>query len=163
MTAPGHVECVGHFRRNIKRKLQSLGISGESMNGFLRDIFGATHTLQMVNCSDLLSSESDTVFDERLAALTVQWNEDEKILRPGKKPEFSSYFKSRSADIKNTMIKSVRSRFNIEDAAFTTNAAEAVNHVIKIFQEHKAEDLPSLFETAMTSSLIRKRMLFLLP
>ena len=47
MTAPAHVECVGHFHRNIKCKLQSLGISGESMNRFLRDIFGATHTLQM--------------------------------------------------------------------------------------------------------------------
>ena len=81
MTAPGHVECLEHFHRNIKRKLQSLGMSGESMNGFLRDIFGATHTLHMVNCSGLLSSESDTEFYERLATLTMQWDEDEKILK----------------------------------------------------------------------------------
>lgn len=146
MTAPGHVECIGHFHRNVKRKLQSLGMCGETMDGFLRDIFGATHTLQMVNCSGLLSSESEGEFDERLAALTVQWDEDEKVLRPGKKPEFSSYFLSRSADIKKTMIKSVRSKFNIEDVAFTTNAAEAVNHVIKTFQDYNAEDLPKFIQ-----------------
>ena len=40
------------------------------------------------------------------------------------------------------MIKCARSRFNIEDAAFTTNTAEAINHVIKTFQDRKAEDLP---------------------
>ena len=44
------------------------------------------------------------------------------------------------------MIKGVRSKYNIHDEAFTTNAAEAVNHMIKSFQNYQATDLPKFIQ-----------------
>lgn len=141
-----HLRCTNHMRQNVKDKLHSLKIPKDIWNEFLADIFGkqtGSH-LEM----GLADAQSEKSFWEALAQLVVRWNNLERsCIPPGTKPQFHDWFcEYKAKDIVECVLPKVRAKAGIRnpDRKFTTNASEALNHVIKLEVSWKENKLPVL-------------------
>ena len=63
------LRCFGHFKTNLKEKLDALGATKESRDEILRDIFG--YNIRETHHEGLVDSEDDDVFEAKLSSLKV--------------------------------------------------------------------------------------------
>ena len=137
-----HLLCTIHARRNIKSKIQEMGISESVQQVILGDIFGkqvGTHHLE-----GLIDAENDEEYDDGLCSLIGKW----KALDTGKDGpvcSFTEWFlRYKSKAVKEGLLRSNRQRAGLGDppSQFTTNASESMNALIKMKMDYKKHELP---------------------
>ena len=95
----------------------------------------------------LVDSATEGDFTEKLDVLEKQWSELENSCNAH--PGFFEWFtRNKSAQIINTMLKQMREEAGLGSppAAFTTNASETVNSIIKSHVSYKSSQLVELTE-----------------
>ena len=141
-----HLQCFNHVRRNVKAKLQELAISDCTAQVILGDIFGKMVEFQ--HFDGLVDADSDEEYEEGLQSLCQKWegyDDDPK----GPLHSFCRWLKCYKSDtIQDTMLRSKRRQAGLGDLpmAFTTNASESINALLKIQVQHKKSDVPLFLE-----------------
>ena len=136
-----HLTCSIHVRKNTKAKLQELGIAERPKYTILNDLFGKKEGSHYTE--GLVDSSSDTMYDAVFDTLVENWKKldvSESSLQ-----KFVEWFTAyKSHVLKNSMLKSVRQRCGLGSppVAFTTNASESVNALLKKKVDYKRSELP---------------------
>ena len=135
-----HLTCFNHFRRNLKQKLQEDGFSTTAISEIVDDVMGCRKG--SVFCEGLVDSNNQEEFQQKLVMLKERW---EKF---GGERFYDWFCEHKSAIVQETMLKQVR-----EDAglgcppdAFTTNASETANFVLKNKVDYKRSQLSVFVE-----------------
>ena len=139
-----HLRC---FYQNIREKLRSLAIPSKIIEEFVRNIFGYKHgqTIEevLVNCVSIAD------FNSKFDALEAVWNarEDPYCSKDG--PQFYRYFRQYKAQaVRHNMLRCHREAVGLgcPPAAYTTNASESINALIKQHVHYKASLWPEFNE-----------------
>ena len=128
----------------MKRKLQKIGITGETVWHFLDDVFGHQEGSIKVASLRLVDCDSHQEFDEILSALSSVWNEHEMACTKSKEPKFLYWFSSYQADkMQSHMLKPICSEIGLGSppAEYTNNANECTNSIVKAKTSHKQSEL----------------------
>lgn len=136
-----HLTCSIHCRKNVKAKLQDLGVSEHSRRLILDDIFGKKHGSHYNE--GLVDARSEVMYEKVFESLVKKWKQynisDQAI------KTFTEWFKTfKSEVIKKSMLKSVREKAMLGSPPepFTTNASESVNAMLKRKVDYKRSELP---------------------
>jgi hypothetical protein len=126
-----HLTCFIHVRRNIKDKLRECNIPPNVSTDIVNDVLGArmgtTYVEGLVDASDSFD------FDEKLNNLIIKWKNVETT-STSTLDEFISWFENHKAPvIRRSMLKNIReeSGLGFPPKAFTTNASETANYMLK--------------------------------
>ena len=141
-----HLQCFNHVRRNIKAKLQELSVGECTTQVILGDIFGKMVEFQ--HFDGLVDADSDEEYDKGLQSLCQKWKSYDSDAK-GPLHSFCRWMKCYKSDtIKQTMLRSKRREAGLGDppVAFTTNASESVNALLKVQVQHKKSDVPVFLE-----------------
>lgn len=143
-----HLRCVYHLRQNVKEKLRSLHLPQNIWKEFLADIFDTQKRSHFE--SGLIDASSKSDFCIALAKFKEKWdNLERSCLGDGCEPAFFNWFREyKMDDIIHCTLPEVREKAGLHDPliAFTTNASESLNNVIKMEVEWKENKLPALIE-----------------
>lgn len=141
-----HLLCSIHMRRNVKEKCKEYFLSSDSTNLILNGIFGTkvgdTYTEGLVDAMD------DADFQNKLDFLIKSWQEL-PMSSTANLEGFVSWFKAhKSHAIQSCMIRSIREECGLGSPplAFTTNASESINAVIKNKVDYKKTELPAFID-----------------
>ena len=124
--------CANHAKKNIQEKLRDLVNDSTLRKSVYSQIFGDEFS------NGLAFSVSPDAFDQRLHILTTEWHKDERLHK------FAQYFEIYKADqFRYHLVKGVVDKAKIVDVdgLFTTNLAECINSVIKLWQNGKLDPL----------------------
>ena len=128
--------CGIHAKRNLSDKCQNLGLSKELTSTIIKDIFGAGG---LVYCQDRLS------FDTMCTHLQKKWDDLEKNEKHV--PSFSKYFmKYKMNDIYDHVRVPLSVECGFGDKLISTNPIEAINSVIKRWNNFQAADMASFLD-----------------
>jgi hypothetical protein len=135
-----HLLCSNHVRRNIKAKLCELNIPENVRLMITQDIFGK----QVGSChfEGLVDAKSDTEFEKGVDMLTRKWKD---LPDQGSLQRFVAWFVTYKREaIQHGLLRSQRQKAGLGDppTAFTTNASESVNAVLKSKVNYKKSELP---------------------
>lgn len=133
------------MRRNTKAKLQEIGIPEQFRNIILDDIFGKKHGSHYNE--GLVDAPSCEFFDEVFQALTKKWQALD--LSGDALNKFVQWFQRYKSDIiKDSMLRPIREKagLGIPPIAFTTNASESINAMLKKKVDYKRNELPVFLE-----------------
>ena len=133
-----HLRCFRHYRANIKRKLQEMGVPPEP---FLQDIFGRTS--EGVHSEGLVDANDSSDFAERLDNLEEEWSKREKECNSPKGCSFFLWFKRYKADeILSDLLRPIREAAGLGSppAPYYTNASECMNSVMHEKTNYKASE-----------------------
>ena len=126
-----HLRCFRHFRANLVTKLTVLGMPSETVDQYMKDIFGRTidgiHQVGLVDCS------TEEEFDHKLQVLQETWNLRERSVTPHHVPTFYNWFvKEKAKDVKSSMLMSLREAAGLGSppSPFYTNANESLNSML---------------------------------
>ena len=136
-----HLTCSIHVRRNTKAKLQELGIADGHKYIILSDLFGKKEGSHYTE--GLVDSTSTTMYDTIFDTLVENWKKLD--VSTSSLEKFVEWFtKFKSPVLKSSMLKSVRQRCGLGSppVAFTTNASESVNAMLKKKVDYKRNKLP---------------------
>ena len=140
-----HLTCTLHVRRNTKAKLQELGISGGPKLAILDDLFGKTEG--STYSEGLIDVSSCKMYDQVFDSLVNKWM---KLgISSSALNKFTSWFTTyKSSVVKTSMLTSIRQKCGLgtPPAAFTTNASESINAVLKKKVDYKRNELPRFFK-----------------
>ena len=105
-----HVRCFLHFRGNLERNLQELGLPRPVSNEIIKDIMGYASQLQY----GLVDAQSTEQLDEMLAKLKGRWSELE---RPYNSPPFFHkwFLKHCPDNVARYMLRDARERAGQSD------------------------------------------------
>ena len=134
-----HLLCFIHMRRNVKEKCKEYFLSSDSTNLILNGIFGTT--VGDTYTEGLVDAMDDADFQNKLDLLIKSW---QQYLEG-----FVCWFKAhKSHAIQSCMLRSVREECGLGSPphAFTTNASESINAVIKNKVDYKKTELPAFIE-----------------
>ena len=138
-----HLLCAIHLRRNIKQKLLDLNFPVEHRRKILDEIFGGRRG--SVYLEGLIDAKSAEDFDLKLAAFKPVWDQREcDQLGSTSVAHFHDWFLAYKAeDFKTSAISPVRELCGLGSPpdAFTTNASETINSVLKSKVDYKKSDL----------------------
>ena len=137
--------CSIHCQRNVKSQLQELGYPESARKEILDDVFGCKHGSTF--SEGLVDSPNAEDFSQKLDILERRWDEIAKTCNA--QPGFYDWFtRNKAATILQTMIKPVREEAGLGSPpeAFTTNASETVNSIIKSHVSYKPSQLMELTE-----------------
>ena len=99
------MRCFLHFRGNIERKLQELGIPQSVSGEIVKDIMGCPTQLQ----HGLVDTESAEKLDDMLSGFERRWNEFEKPYNTP--PSFYLWFLKHCRDnVTSYMLQNVREK-----------------------------------------------------
>ena len=137
-----HLLCSIHVRRNIKSKIQEMGITESVQQIILGDIFGKQVGAQYIE--GLIDAENDQEYENGLQSLIRKWkaldaNEDGPVC------SFTGWFvQYKNAAVKEGLLRPNRQRAGLGDppSQFTTNASESVNALLKNKMDYKKHELP---------------------
>ena len=132
-----HLLCCNHVRRNINDKLCELSIPESVRLMITQDIFGK----QVGSChfEGLVDVKSDSEFEKGLDMLTHKWND---LPDQGSIQRFVAWFVTYKTDaIPHGLLHSQRQKAGL-GTAFTTNASEGINAVLKNKVNYKKSELP---------------------
>ncbi|XP_063436010.1 uncharacterized protein LOC134716921 [Mytilus trossulus] len=122
------LRCFNHIQRNIKNKLQEIGVSKENKKIVISDIFGslADTALRYAGLVDCLTNIE---FDQKLETLQEKWDT--------LSPNFYMWFKRHYADnFKSHVIQSVRNVAGLSRSeCYTTNDNESMNSALQKAKE----------------------------
>lgn len=132
------LRCFNHIQRNIKNKLQEIGVSKKNKKIVISDIFGslADTALRYAGLVDCLTNIE---FDQKLETLQEKWDT--------LSPNFYMWFKRHYADnFKSHVIQSVRNVAGLSRSeCYTTNDNESMNSALqKVCGKNKT--LPSFLK-----------------
>ena len=136
-----HLTCSIHVRRNTKAKLQELGIADCPKYIILSDLFGKKEGSHYIE--GLVDSTSNAMYDAICDTLIEKWKKlDVSTSSLERFVEWFSRYKS--PVLKSSMLKCVRQRcgLGLPPIAFTTNASESVNAMLKRKVDYKRNELP---------------------
>lgn len=137
--------CSIHCRRNVKTQLQDLGYPESARREILDDLFGCQHGNTF--SEGLVDSVNAKEFSQKLDILERRWDEITKTCSA--QPGFYDWFtRNKAATILQTMLKPVREEAGLGSPpdAFSTNASETVNSIIKSHVSYKPSQLIELTE-----------------
>ena len=137
-----HLQCFIHVRRNIKDKLQELRVCEGTVQVVLGDIFGRQVELQQMD--GLVDAVSEEEFDQGVQCLCQKWEQFDSEDR-GPMQVFCEWFKRyKCSTVKHAMLRPVRIKAGLGNPpiAFTTNASESINALLKNQVEYKKNDVP---------------------
>ena len=141
-----HILCFLHSQRNIKHKLNELGITGNCARDFIEDIFGSQVGSHFT--SGLVDTISEAEFESSLKDLEQIWNLREKESTQTECPKFYEWFLKYQADqMKSKMLLPLRQSLGLGRKFYTTNDNEHVNSVIKKKVNYKANELSVFCDT----------------
>ena len=138
-----HIRCFLHFRGNVERKLQDLGVPRSVLGEIVKDIMGCPTQLQ----HGLVDAESAEKLDDMLSGLARRWNEFEKPYNSP--PSFHSWFIRHCRDnVVNCMLQDVREKAGLGSppTPYYTNEVESKNKLLKEEVEYKSSQLPEFLE-----------------
>ena len=139
-----HLTFTLHVRRNTKAKLQELGISGGPKLAILDDLFGKTEGSTYTE--GLIDVSSCEMYDQVFDSLVNKWM---KLgIMSSALNKFTSWFTTyKSSVVKTSMLASICQKCGLgtPPAAFTTDASESINAVLKKKVDYK---LTLLLETS---------------
>ena len=141
------LRCFYHFEKNVREKLRSLAIPSKVIDEFVYDIFGHRHGQTMEE--GLVDCVSIADFNSKLDTLETVWNAREDPYCGKGGPQFYRYFKQHKAPvIRHNMLRCYREAVGLGSppAAYTTNACESVNAIIKQHVQYKASRWPEFNE-----------------
>ena len=119
--------CTKHVQDDVARKLTELELSSLKA-AILADIFGSEARKE----KGLEDSYSKNDFVQKADPLYWKWDAQEKEVRHGKNPEFSSYFRCHiKEDMLKSMILPVRRSAGLRDDFFYNNDQECSNFKFK--------------------------------
>ena len=125
--------CYLHSQRNVKAKLQQLGISQSLNSKICHDIYAKN--------SGLLWADSKEEFDKRVTVLLQEWEALEASERTGP-PKFADYFrKFKLDDMRERMAKFVMKDLGLESEPYHQNVPESLNHMLKQWNNFVPQDL----------------------
>ncbi len=136
-----HLTCFIHFRRNIKMQLHDRSFPEMAAKEILDDVFGCQQG--EVLSEGLVDCMSTNEFDAKLAILETRWAKIEES-HPVTQPGFFTWFCQQKVEImKSTMLRPVREQAGLgcPPQAFTTNASETVNSMLKCHVNYKSSQL----------------------
>lgn len=136
-----HLTCFIHVRRNIKDKLLKCNLCNERSLEILDDIFGKKVGIMYV---EGLVDSCDAEFEENVEKLISKWSIMSQTSRSDLE-SFIDWFRAHKVNlIKESMVCSVREDCGLGSppVAFTTNACEAANSVLKKKVNYKRNELP---------------------
>jgi len=148
-----HLRCFLHFRQNIERKLQELGVSSVIIKEYKKDIFGDPEYLQL----GLVDTASKSELESKLANLQNRWNKLEKPFHSP--PEFHSWFLEHSLEVvASCMLRPLREQAGLGSppTPYYTNDVESKNSILKQHVQHKGLQLPEFVES-MKSLITQQR------
>lgn len=149
-----HLRCFLHFRQNIERKLQSLGVSCAVIKEYRKDIFGDPQCLQF----GLVDVSTKLELKNKLNSLEKKWNDLEKPFHTP--PEFFEWFQEHSLEvIADCMIRPLREQVGLGSppAPYYTNDIESKNNILKQHLQRKASQLPEFVESMKTLIIEQRR------
>lgn len=141
-----HLLCSIHMRRNIKAKTSELGISQKVTNMILNDIFGKQIGHEFYE--GLVDVPSDKEYEMGVKQLYSKWKALDSTVN-GPVGAFILWFSRYKQDlIKATMLKSSRMKAGLGNppAAFTNNASESLNALLKRKLDYKRHELPEFLD-----------------
>lgn len=138
-----HVRCFLHFRGNVERKLQELGIPRSVSSEIIKDIMGCPTQLQR----GLVDAESPEKLDDMLSGFKRRWNEFEKPYNSP--PSFHFWFIRHCRDnVANYMLQDIREKAGLGSppTPYYTNEVESKNKLLKEEVQYKSSQLPDFVE-----------------
>ena len=142
LTYSQHLTCFIHVRRNIKDKLSSCGIPTGESNKIMDEIFG--HQVGHVFVEGLIDVSNDAEFQEKLDLCVQAWQELALPSSANMSCFVEWFLKSKAGVIRNTMLRSTREECGLGNPpqAFTTNASESINALLKHKVDYQRKELP---------------------
>lgn len=141
-----HLTCFIHVRRNVKDKLHEYNISSQLSNEVLDDIFGKK--MGSVYVKGLVDSTDTDDFDEKVDKLLRKWVDSEHTSASDIEG-FINWFQTYKVPvIRDSMIAAIREECGLGSppAAFTTNASETANYLLKHKVNYKRSELPEFLD-----------------
>ena len=141
-----HLLCSIHMRRNIKAKACELHLPEKITDVILNDIFGKQIGQEFYE--GLVDVSSDTEYEKGIKHLFCKWKALDSSVN-GPVNAFILWFSRYKQDlIKKTMLKSSRSKAGLGNppAAFTNNASESLNALLKRKLDYKRHELPEFLD-----------------
>ena len=141
-----HLFCSIHVRRNVKNKLPERKFPENVANEITDDIFGKQ--VGSTYCEGLVDAQSEEVFYEKLEQKQVQWKKREEECT-GCSTGFYDWFCQYQCDpIITGILRHIRvdAGLGVPPTAFSTNASESLNAVLKRKVDYKSNELPSFVE-----------------
>ena len=132
-----HLLCSIHARRNIKSKLREIGISESVQQIILGDIFGKQVGTQ--HLEGLVDAADDQQYEDGLHSLCGKWKRFDTC-EGGPVALFVEWFlQYKSSIVKEGLLQCNRQRAGLGDPppAFTTNASESINALLKNKMDYK--------------------------
>ena len=136
-----HLTCFNHVRRNIKHDLSERGFDALSQKKILDSIIG--RQIGTIREEGLVDCVSASEFHEKLEACKP--TRDLLVKESSCRSGFCEWFvKYKSRVVEVSMLSSGRREAGLGDPpeAFTTNACESINAVVKAKVQYKKSDLP---------------------
>jgi len=120
--------------------MTSLGITGNTRDEIMHDIFGNERKLE----KGLVDCEDESQFDATLEVLAQKWDTLEKETHKERVPQFSNYsLQNVKEDMKSGMLPPVRREIGLESGFFYNNASECSHFKFKCkVREHNALKQP---------------------
>ena len=140
------LRCFTILKRISTRNFESLAIPSKVTDEFVHDIFGHRYSRTM---EGLVDSVSIADFDSKLDTLEATWNAPEEPYCGRGGPQFFRYFEQhKGLVVCHNMFRCYRETVGLgsSPAAYTTNASESVNAVIKQHVQYKASHWPEFNE-----------------
>ena len=141
-----HLYCSIHVRNNVKKNLRERKFTEEKVNKITDEIFGKK--IGSTYCEGLVDAGSEEVFYQQLEDKQLHWEELEKEC-PGCIPGFFDWFKEHLYEvIISGMLRPLRedAGLGVPPSAFSTNASESVNAMLKRKVDYKKNELPNFIQ-----------------
>ena len=138
--------CFIHLRRNLKEKLAECNCPVSLSQKILDDVFGKK--LGSVFIEGLVDASDDCDFQNKLDGLVESWRRCESPSTANIE-KFIEYFTAKKASIiRETMLRPIREECGLgcPPDAFTTNASESVNSILKRKVDYKRNELPEFID-----------------
>ena len=138
-----HLYCFNHVRNNLKRELQVRKFPESAVNDIIEQILGKN--IGCTYCEGLVDAESETVFYQKLEDFKG-YVENKESENRGCQTGFYDWFCNNKVDtVILGMLRPVREEagLGIPPPAFTTNASESINAMIKKKVDYKKNEFPA--------------------
>ena len=136
-----HLTCFIHVRRNVRDKLCEYNISSHLSNEMLDDIFGKK--MGSVYVKGLVDSIDTEDFEEKAGKLLEKWRNSEHTSASDIEGFINWFQTFKMPVIRDSMIAVVREECGLGSppTAFTTNASETANYLLKHKVNYKKSEL----------------------
>lgn len=136
-----HLYCTIHARNNVRDELRGRKFPDNVISEVVSSIFGTQ--VGSTYKEGLVDAESEEVFYQQLEEKRLEW-EDIEEKNAGCRGDFYDWFCKYKVDsIVSGMLRPVRedAGLGVPPSAFTTNASESINAVLKRKVDYKKSDL----------------------